>query len=394
MKLNQIYTQDKYRWNMLVLTVFSFVVYGVVYQNIPPILGRLIEYFSISYTQAGTLMTLFTLPGILLSIPGGVLIDKYGSKKLGIISLSLMLLGSLIVAISGSYWIILLGRLITGFGGAVLVVVLPQIITVWFYDREIGFAMGMFNIAMPLGTVLAFKYIGTMAQSISLRSTLWLSFGLIAFTMMLFLFAYRDRKGVEKEDKINTDFLTVFKGIGLGIWLISFTWGFFQAGIISYLTYASDYFISKGFTISEAGSLAGYPMLGALFISPAVGFFLDRIGQKKLFIAAGCFGCSVSVFLIPIYDNYTVFLSVCLGFSVALVAPAIFAYPVEFLAKDKLGIGFGILATIAEIGMALGPLVNGFLRELTGDYSLTFIAMMFFFILGGLVILFLNKNLS
>jgi MFS family permease len=78
-----------------------------------------------------------------------------------------MALGTAIVAVGISYWVVALGRLVAGIGAAILLVVAPKIITSWFFDHEIGLSMGVFNIAMPLGTILALNFMGTIAYRFS-----------------------------------------------------------------------------------------------------------------------------------------------------------------------------------------------------------------------------------
>jgi MFS family permease len=87
-----------------------------------------------------------------------------------------MTLGTAIVASGGSYWIIAIGRLVAGIGAAVLLVVAPKIITSWFYDREIGLAMGIFNISMPLGTILSLNFMGAIAFRFNWQASIWISF--------------------------------------------------------------------------------------------------------------------------------------------------------------------------------------------------------------------------
>jgi MFS family permease len=136
-------TTNAYRWTILGLGTFCILTYGVIFQSIPPLIGILVEILNVSYARAGALMGLFILPAIFLSIPGGMLTDRFGPRN--------------------SYWIIAIGRLVAGIGAAVLLVVAPKIITSWFYDREIGLAMGIFNISMPLGTILSLNFMGAIA---------------------------------------------------------------------------------------------------------------------------------------------------------------------------------------------------------------------------------------
>jgi MFS family permease len=65
------------RWSILFLIYFSMLAFALVFQSIPPLLGLVISALQLSHTQAGALMGLFALPGIFISIPGGMLADIY-----------------------------------------------------------------------------------------------------------------------------------------------------------------------------------------------------------------------------------------------------------------------------------------------------------------------------
>ena len=170
-----------YRWNILGLATFCVLAFGVIFQSIPPILGILVDVLDVSYARAGALMGLFTLPAIFLSFPGGMLLDCYGPRNVGITSLLTIALGTAVVALGGSYWVLGLGRLVAGAGAAVLMVVIPKIVTSWFYDREIGLSMGIMNTAMPLGTILSLNFMGIIAYRFNWQASIWISFALSLF---------------------------------------------------------------------------------------------------------------------------------------------------------------------------------------------------------------------
>ena len=105
-------------------------------------------------------MGLFALPGIFLSIPGGWLADRYGVKIVGLMSLSLMIAGTLVVASGSSFWALATGRLIAGIGAMTLAVAAASLISTTFSGPKLGIAMGFYNTGMPLGTILSFVGLG------------------------------------------------------------------------------------------------------------------------------------------------------------------------------------------------------------------------------------------
>jgi cyanate permease len=303
-----------------------------------------------------------------------------------------MTLGSAIVALGGSYWIIAFGRLVAGVGAAVLLVVAPKIVTSWFYDREIGLAMGVFNISMPLGTILALNLMGPVALRFNWQASIWVSFAVSAAALCLFPILYRS-KGADGEVKSEqASLLSAAKKAGGSAWLVGLSWGLFNAGLISFFTYAPDYFISRGESIARAGLLASYPMWGSIVLGPLVGLLIDRLGHKWVFVSVGCGGTALLLYLIPEFNHHAAFLSISIGVFVAILAPAIFSFPAELLPESMMGFGFGILGTSVGIGTSVGPYVIGALRDVTGDYLWSFAAMAIFPALGIIPMLILRMK--
>jgi MFS family permease len=377
-------TTNSYRWNILGLATFCVLTFGVIFQSIPPIIGILVDVFNVSYARAGALMGLFIFPSIFLSIPGGMLTDRFGSRNVGVASLLCMTIGTAIVALGGSYGVIASGRLVAGVGAAVLLVVAPKIVTSWFYDREIGLSMGIFNTSMPLGTILSLNFMGIIAYRFSWQASMWTGFAVSAAALCLFLVLYRSKNTAKEIKADQPGLLTVTRQAGGGVWLVGVSWGLFNAGIISFFTYAPDYFVSQGQEIARAGLLASYPMWGSIILAPIVGLLIDRVGRKWIFVLAGCGGTAILLYLIPHFNNHAAILSISIGVFVALLTPAIFSLPAELLPESVMGFGFGILGTTLGIGISVGPYIVGSLRDATGDYLWSFAAMA---ILSGLGII-------
>jgi MFS family permease len=373
---------DKYRWKILVVSALCFLIYAVVIQSVPPILGILIDTFNISHTEAGMLMSLALFPAIVLSFPGGLLVDRFGIRVTGIVSLVITMLGTVIVALGNSYWVLGFGRLVVGLGVAVLMVVLPKIITTWFAGREIGLAMGVYHTAFPLGTILTLNFAGILAYGLGWQIPIWVSAVLCALALLLFIIFIREKKGEQSEAIKAVNLLGAIREAGWKIWCVGIAWAFFAGCTISYFTYAPDYFISSGKGVAQAGLIASAPMFGSIVLAALVGMVVDRLGKKWLFAVIGLAGIALMLFLIPRFTGHAVLLAVSMGIFIAMFTPATFAMPADILTERVRGVGFGIILTCQGFGNVFGPAIAGIFRDITGDYLWSFAALSIMAVLG------------
>jgi predicted MFS family arabinose efflux permease len=354
------------------------ISFALVFQSVPPILRLIILELNISYAQAGLLMSLFALPGIFVAIPGGMISDRIGIRKVGITSLFLMIVGTLLVGMGGSFILILFGRIVSGIGALTLAVVLPQLLTKWFMHREVGLAMGIFNTGMPLGTILSFNVLGITGLMFGWRTSIFFTTIVTIFALFTFLILFKEPESVPKEKSVST--LWNISRSGASVWLTGLIWMFFNAAFISFLTFAQDFFVVKGYGAASANFLTSIVNFGSLFLSPIIGYSLGKFGKEEGFIAFGAIGLASLLFLIS-SSQYLIPLLVLIGVVASFVPPPVFSLPSKTVEPQNLGLAFGVLTTLLNVGVLIGPYLVGLARDLTGAYALGFYLMGLFALL-------------
>lgn len=358
--------------------------FALVFQSIPPILRLIISELKITHAQAGLLMSLFALPGIFLAIPSGMILERFGVKKLSVISLILMIIGTSLIGLSDSFLIIALGRTVSGIGAITLAVILPQVLSRWFMRKELGLGMGVYNTAVPLGTIISFNAFTIIGTNLGWRVPIFITtFGcLLALTIFLLLFREPTPRSVEPKTSV---FLEV-KQVKRTIWLLGLTWMWFNAAFISFFTFGQDFLIAKGFEVASAGFLSSIVMIGPLFLSPIIGYLVNRFGKEEIFIIVGATVLTFLLFFISAVPVTTPLL-ILIGVFLALVPAPIFSLPSKIVKPQNLGLAFGILLTGLNVGVLAGPYLTGLAKDLTGEYALSFYLMSLFTILQTLTIL-------
>ena len=385
-----------YRWIALGIVYLSLLAYAVVFQSVPPILSLMSADLHLSHAGGGLLMSLFALPGVFLSIPAGLLVDRYGARGLTILCLTALIVGSLLLAAGPTFPVLALGRIIAGAGGIALSVVASEYVAEWFGERELGTAIGIYTTAMPVGTVLSLILLGPMAQVLGWRGALLIATALPLVALGCFLALYRPAElgcGTKIEGQERWTPAAILK-LGLPIWLVGAIWMLFNAAVIGFLTFGPDYLLGRGYDVAFAGFLASFLMLPSPLLAPLVGHLLDKHGYEELIAGLGGVVVAGSILAIASTGLPLPALLLCLGVGAALVPTPVFALPPKMLRAEHVGTGYGIVATCLNVGVVAGPYLSGLARDITDSYQVTFYLVSLFAVLTVLItgILYLQRK--
>jgi len=382
---------EGYRWVILTIVYLSILAFTFIFQSIPPILPLMISELQLTYAQSGLLMSLFALPGLFISLPSGFLSDRYPMRPLGAGCFLLMVGGILLVGLGKDLRLLWLGRVIAGIGGLTLSILLPKLLSQWFRTKGLGLAMGIFNTGVPLGSVICFGLFGQIGNSWGWRVPILLTGIYSLITAILFLSFYQLPSSQSLEEEKQGGLSQSLKEMGAPIWWVGGSWLWFNAAFVSFTTFAPNFFLQKGYTIEQSGFLTGIPLLGSLFLSPLMGYFVDRFRHQEWFIAIGGIALSILILFFNFSPSFLLLVTLMGIFSAMIPAP-IYSLPPELLKPDHLGLGFGVISTCSSIGLFVAPYLIGKAKDLTGSYGFGFIFISLFFLLTVISIFFVHQR--
>jgi predicted MFS family arabinose efflux permease len=366
----------KYRWVIQLLAYLCMLNFAFALQSIPPVLPLIIKGLNLTHTQAGLIMGFFALPAIFLSLAAGMLSDRLGPHRIGAIAFILLIIGNSLLAVSSRFPYAAAARLIAGAGASVLSIVAAHMISQWVKGNEIGMAMGIFNTAMPVGTIICFSTFGKLGEKLGWRMPIVVTILLGLTGIAAFLTLYKSPSGSKKNfASENTDpsgkgFSGLSK-ISFSMWLIGLCWMWFNTAIISFSTFAPDFLVARGYSIGYAGFLVSLLMFGSLGLSPVIGRLLDHVNNGDLFIGSGGVLIAGAIFLFSRVNNI-LYPLIILAIAVSFIPSPVFSFPPKLLKPEYLGLGFGILTMVSNMGIFFGPYLVGFVRDATGSYEKSF----------------------
>lgn len=354
------------RWAVLALLFFARASMAAQFQSVPPISTLLIEDLSLNYTQLGVLMGLFMFPGIVLSLPSGLLGRRFGDKALLLTGLGLQALGSLLMAHAETYPVAVVARSLGGVGLVLLQVQFTKVVVDLFSGKEIATAMAILMTAWPFGFALALSTLGAVAEAWSWAMALNLTtlYSLLSFVAIGLFLAPQP---VVRSGKVELGRLWVISGRELVLIILAvLPWMLFNVGFVVFISFAPVLLVGRGVLLVSAGllvSVASWISIGSI---PLGGLLTDRTGRINLVIVAGATGMVAALWALPMGGTPLLWV-VLLGIAIGLPPGAIMSLPGQVLSPEARSTGLGVFYTVYYLGMALLLPVAGWLQDSTGS---------------------------
>ena len=364
----------KHFWLILTTLTLAKTVMGFQFQSVAAIGSLLTTDSKITHAELGALIGVYLLPGVIFAIPGGWLGKRFGDKQVVLTGLLMMTFGGLLFALSDTYQMMFIGRLISGLGAVLLNVLVTKMVADWFAEFRIEIAMGILISSWPLGIAVALIYMGPLEELLGLRYAFLVPAILCAIAFILVFSIYSNFPDTSETTK-GSFVPTKAKLTNYEIWgvfLSGCVWCLYNIAFILPLSFGPEYLVTKGIALTSAGStvsLASWLIIPAL---PMGAWIAERIGRPDLTIIATFVAAASLIWMIPI-SNFYIIIFAALGLVFGPAGGLIMALPSQVLSKENRAIGMGIFFTIYYSGMAILPIIAGYVQDFTGSPSAPFI---------------------
>jgi len=154
--LRQVHNIGRRRAWVIWLVGLSVYVLAVFYRTSLGVAGLLAaDRFDISAAQLATFTVVQLAVYAAMQIPVGVLIDRFGSKRLMLTGLVLMTTAQFWFAFAGSFEVGIAARIMLGAGDAMIFTSLLRVVAVWFRVKQAPFVTQLTGMVGQLGAIVA-----------------------------------------------------------------------------------------------------------------------------------------------------------------------------------------------------------------------------------------------
>ncbi len=359
------------RWAMLGVIFLTRASLGFQFQSIAALTPFLVSAFELTYAEVGLLMGLFMLPGVIIALPGGLLGQRFGSMRVVVSGLVLMVAGGTVVSYAGGLHTAAFGRAVGGVGGVLVNIMLARMVADWFRERELQTAMGLMLSAWPFGMALALMILGSVAEGSSWRLAEYLTVAAAGLALGLMVLGYREPP-TEHATARAAEPARFHLGVPGHVWALAISagagWALLNASVIVVASFAPSFLMTRGASLGEAGGITGVALWISILSVPLGGLVADRLGRPRLLMMVGCVATAVTI-ACAARAPWPAFWLVASGILLGLPPGIMMALLPRAVRPEHLATALGVFYALFYLGMAISQTVAGALRDLTGDAS-------------------------
>ena len=361
-------TKRKTNIPLLALLCLNYFTFSLI-TNIP---GVLLPYWKDSFHLSSMVLTflgsVFFMAYGLTSFPQGILLDKFGNKKMFLFGIGLVFLGSILFAIIPEYIVGLFSLFIIGIGVTTLQMV-SNLLVKGIDEDETKYSrnLTLTQIFVGVGGLGGGFLIGFLIRNLGFHwQSIYYVFSALAMIVAVWVFLTNIPEVHEKHDKKPSakDYLNLVKNP----LMIMFAMGIFvYVGIeVGVATWISTFLVDKFEMLKSSAAMVVGLYWGFLAVGRFTGgILLNYLNTSKalLLYAIGAFVALVFAVVVP-DKMVSAACFILVGFFLSIMFPSIFSLCVNSFDKKEEGAVAGILCTTIVGGAVTAPII-GFLDKLT-----------------------------
>lgn len=374
----------------------AFVCYFASNMRLPvvPLYARSL---GINTAQIGLINSAFFLMAGCLSLPLGVVSDRFGRKMIACLGLLILSVASFMLYFSSTFIQLTLVYLFIGIGIAAFGPTMMSFVADISPVTHLGRSYGWYTTALYCGMSLGPASGGFMAQASGFLQVFLISGALIFLNFWIVIFLLPRSRSIvgsfSEKARYSTLIPRMVKNRPLiGCWVITLG-GCFGLGM--FITFIPLHAQDQGLDISQIGIVFFVQGLVNAISRIPMGYLSDRVADRKTLVIIGLIGFAASMagFGISRTAIHFIVFAVALGLSMGLAFTSIGALIVETVDSESRGLAMGGYNTCIYFGMMLSSALMGTVIQRIGfEYGFYLTAMVNFLLIG--IFYFLMRNFS
>ncbi|MBI0106943.1 MFS transporter [Lactobacillus sp. W8089] len=384
--------------------LISFIT-RLVWATLMPVVNSAMH---LSVSQGNDYVTAFYIGYTLTVLPGGILADKIGYRKMVILTVIGNVLAMTLMVFMQGYWSGLLFRFILGLVSGPDLSACMGVISEWFTDKQRATATGLFTTCTSFGLTVVNLYAPTVAQKYGWRAAMFVTALIPLLVLGFVVFALRGtppykiaKTNSKTEPNANQESsLTMLKKAfsNRNVLLLALT-GLCATGAKWGVTNWANLFIVKslGFSTVTAGKAMAFFGITSVVSMVLAGYISDHSKMSRHLLSAifmAIFTPTIIGFAMSPKGNLAMlyFWAGALGVGAFMFSSLTNTLSVEVAPPDLRGTVVGFVNVFNQAGSFLAPILLGSILTATKSYVTSFLIISIFPLVGFLALLFIKEN--
>lgn len=391
-------------WKQIVLiSTLGWIVVWFNRTALTPIYPQLSSFFdNASDAKIGAISSFYFLGYVLMQIPSGLLVDKFGKKTVLIPGFALFGLGTLLLAMSNSLEMMYFGNVLAGIGSGTFYGVAFSLTNEYVPKKHRSIATAIVNCGTAIGSGIGMI---TSSYFISQQGMEWqvieyVSFITILIMIVLFLLFLNkdtkktsaDERNISIDDKMTMKKLMAPKMLGAYAVYFSTCYAYYLVN-----TWLPNFLeTERGFTGATIGLATSL-----IFISSVPGALIfsrlaDKYNHRKIDLVVFLeIMASLTLFLTVMAGNKAILLIglVLYGFfGKVAVEPIIISWLGENVSVKGLATTLGVFNFLGMSSSVIAPSLTGMISDTTGSKINAFYLSIIILIIGTCIFYLVNRK--
>jgi MFS transporter, ACS family, D-galactonate transporter len=359
-----------------------------------------VEHFHLTNIDRGVLNSAFFWSYMLLQIPTGWLVDRYGVKIPYAISFVVWCLASALTGLTRSVAELATLRVITGAGEAIVTPASFRWMRQHFSEDQSGLAVGVYMLGTKIGPAIGAPLAAWLITLYDWH-LMFVIVGLVGLVWLLpwLLMVKNDRPKPQPGEtaKSRAPVTLPFRNIMASpvVWgsiIINFCYNYF---VFYCMTWMPAYFVEqRHVSLTKMGLFSFFSFAGIAIVALLAGLAADLIIKRgaspvfvrKAFVIAG-FGiaCTELIGVRSATVQGALFWAVVSLSGLGLTtANSLALCRMTLIPRQAVGLVTGVQNVSTSLAGIVGPILSGWLLQVTGSYEAPMMAIFFFLLVGGL----------
>jgi len=269
----------------------------MLWLNFAPLLTIIQRRHGVSELLASTLVLVFPLLYVLLSLPAGALIDRRGYRLVVGAGAVVMAAFSCLRIHDASFWALLAGQVGIAVAQPVVVNGISKLVSDRFSPEQGAIATGLGTMGMFIGMAVGMAASPALADALGLRGAMVVFAAITVVLGVAFVaFARENRAAADEQEAVPTGGFR--RLVGQRDLLLVFALSFLGLGFFNGLTtWLEGILAQSGISAVDAGMVGGLLIMGGIVGAVVIPALSDRFRRRKPFVILCAVGALAALYV-------------------------------------------------------------------------------------------------